>query len=605
MIGERRIRRLTLVAGERRGAARAAALIEDAFRTASLPILRPGSVLVVRKLDLGVVSTERPSQTVALRITERVRALSASALRFDHPRAEAAAAVVFADAPSARAALAIRLAIGPPPREWFWPAAIAGWKPGTPLERALPALLAPPRAAPSLPASLFAARFVASLVQARAAEPVLAVLPAEAAFVRVRAASARTSEPRVEGVPLPRPFVEILRWAIARFPRDDPRTPWIARAAVLALRPELASTSLEAPAALATLAEVRRRVIVPVPAEHPAGSAARARARERPAPAGSALRHEVALEDPRPAERDREALAPSPLAEAAPEREAHAVLEPVAGERPLEAGPAATAPARPTAKRDPHWREPAGAGWPAAPPFERVMATELAGLFFALPLLLRLGLERELAREPSLHACAFGWRVLVEAAARAGAGGHDPILTALAPAATPEPLASTPFVAPLPWWRELFVRDELTLHLAPEGCAPSMGFLRGTQDDLWMAFGDPLEEPLASLSAGRVTARAPAPAEPVLCRCRGWASALARLCEDRVGLDLAALLRRPGWVAASPTHVDLLAPASSVDLRVRRQALDADPGWVPWLGRILALHYVDDDELSRLVARSG
>jgi hypothetical protein len=30
------------------------------------------------------------------------------------------------------------------------------------------------------------------------------------------------------------------------------------------------------------------------------------------------------------------------------------------------------------------------------------------------------------------------------------------------------------------------------------------------------------------------------------------------------------------------------------DVRIRKAGLDLDPGWVPWLGRVLSFHYVDE-----------
>jgi hypothetical protein len=32
---------------------------------------------------------------------------------------------------------------------------------------------------------------------------------------------------------------------------------------------------------------------------------------------------------------------------------------------------------------------------------------------------------------------------------------------------------------------------------------------------------------------------------------------------------------------------------SSVRLEIRLAGLDLDPGWVPWLGRVVSFHYLD------------
>jgi hypothetical protein len=59
-------------------------------------------------------------------------------------------------------------------------------------------------------------------------------------------------------------------------------------------------------------------------------------------------------------------------------------------------------------------------------------------------------------------------------------------------------------------------------------------------------------------------------------------------------MGLAELVRRPGRVAATRTHVDLVFDVRRADVRIRKAGLDLDPGWVPWLGRVLSFHYADE-----------
>jgi hypothetical protein len=53
----------------------------------------------------------------------------------------------------------------------------------------------------------------------------------------------------------------------------------------------------------------------------------------------------------------------------------------------------------------------------------------------------------------------------------------------------------------------------------------------------------------------------------------------------------AALAPRPARLCATASHIDLHLRLRDVDLAVRRQGLDLDPGWLPWLGRVLRFHY--------------
>ena len=60
------------------------------------------------------------------------------------------------------------------------------------------------------------------------------------------------------------------------------------------------------------------------------------------------------------------------------------------------------------------------------------------------------------------------------------------------------------------------------------------------------------------------------------------------------GSDLFAgpLLVVPARLYHTPSHLDLDLPLAAVRIAVRRVALDVDPGWVPWLGRVVAFRYL-------------
>jgi len=50
-------------------------------------------------------------------------------------------------------------------------------------------------------------------------------------------------------------------------------------------------------------------------------------------------------------------------------------------------------------------------------------------------------------------------------------------------------------------------------------------------------------------------------------------------------------LAQAARLGASETHLHLDLDAASADLAVRLAGLDFDPGWVPWLGRVVSFHY--------------
>ena len=56
-----------------------------------------------------------------------------------------------------------------------------------------------------------------------------------------------------------------------------------------------------------------------------------------------------------------------------------------------------------------------------------------------------------------------------------------------------------------------------------------------------------------------------------------------------------SLVCRPGRLTFTETHIDVMFRLDRVDIRVRRAGLDVDPGWVPWLDRVVHFHYVGDE----------
>lgn len=53
------------------------------------------------------------------------------------------------------------------------------------------------------------------------------------------------------------------------------------------------------------------------------------------------------------------------------------------------------------------------------------------------------------------------------------------------------------------------------------------------------------------------------------------------------------LLRVPARVHHGPTHLDVDYPLAAVRVEVRLVGLDVNPGWVPWLGRVVSFRYLE------------
>jgi hypothetical protein len=72
---------------------------------------------------------------------------------------------------------------------------------------------------------------------------------------------------------------------------------------------------------------------------------------------------------------------------------------------------------------------------------------------------------------------------------------------------------------------------------------------------------------------------------------RLWTIALDRWLRRRARIRLHDLLHRAGSLRYADGRADIDFPAQAADLRLRRHALDRDPGWTQWLGLAVRYHY--------------
>lgn len=114
--------------------------------------------------------------------------------------------------------------------------------------------------------------------------------------------------------------------------------------------------------------------------------------------------------------------------------------------------------------------------------------------------------------------------------------------------------------------------------------------------DLGVAFGMPPDEPMARFLA---EADLDTTAPPALLA--ETIAAIEALYHRPDGLWPLPLEQR-AQLWATETHLDLNLETTSVDLALRLSGLDIDPGWVPWLGRVVRFHY---DQMPTQFQRGG
>jgi hypothetical protein len=170
--------------------------------------------------------------------------------------------------------------------------------------------------------------------------------------------------------------------------------------------------------------------------------------------------------------------------------------------------------------------------------------SDFAGLLFIVPILQRLGFAEALCSEPFLLDIGFPVRLMRFIAKQVRARSDDPILSGFEDY---NPSASLPAARTIPEP----VR-EILMFPAPRASLDSLLLL--------------------------------------------WLTAIRRWSRRHARMGLVSLTRRPGSVARSRTHLDITFDLRKADVRLRRLALDVDPGWVPWLGCVVRFHYLDADE---------
>jgi hypothetical protein len=340
----------------------------------------------------------------------------------------------------------------------------------------------------------------------------------------------------------------IRRWPAAE--PSDPRNVLLLLALTVAAHPTArGAAGLFAAAAVAIARSLAAPAVETLEGRRPPAP----RAVEAPAPAARSAPPE-ALEAARATRIDDP---PSPRAERSPR-------DPVADAAPRVAPPEdAATPSEPAPSRRP-----------------RVIATRFGGLFFLLHDLTRLAIPEAILTEPALAEAPGLGAVLYATVCRlCPAAWADPSALILAGADEPPPLPGDPLDA--------------------EGCDALTRVTAGVAAAVARAGAAPDAGDAAVIAAHGALLPASLRAAPwfealVAGLALQLAGALRRRLLTAEPLDalLGRVVERAGELTVSPTHVDLAMPDTAIDLDVRRAALDVDPGWVPFLGKVVRFHYV-------------
>jgi hypothetical protein len=547
---ERIVERLRLRAGSQAAVRLALPRLEDAFRTASLPDAG-ARLMFVRRLDLGRLPAAASAQTLALALEARFAQAGWRLVHAGEAGAGEAEAVWLLDAFEAHALAAESIAAGRPVDAWFWPLAVPALAGTATAQERLRAIAFSLAGRDEAPAAL--PLWVARLARAGHAQQLIAALrPGDgAALLRAASGDARPSlsarqaqteeadgDPYADSPPL-RPG----GGGGGTPPRaaPDDRREFVE---IMAARAPGHPTQRRLVAS--TAGKLRPAAGAPTGTASPPRRASPAdapRAAE-PSPAVAPPAASITAREATPCERlttmngAREPCLSAPPVQRADPPDLAIVATPIGETRAEEATTSDGAPgyAAPSAAGGLLFLVPLierlgfGEWWAAAAPRKLRAPGALAGQVFHL-LLARLALAEQ---DPA-------WRLCSPIVASGGVTAGQ---------ASPEGILARADLACLP--------KTTNRQFGPRGAR-------------WAPMRIAGSAPLA----------------------HAWLAACRRLARRRARIGLASLVMRPARLALTETHADVFFAASAADLRVRRAGLDIDPGWVPWLGRVVSFHYED------------
>jgi len=218
------------------------------------------------------------------------------------------------------------------------------------------------------------------------------------------------------------------------------------------------------------------------------------------------------------------------------------------------------------------------------------------GLIFLVPLMLRLGMENLLETYPAYRQLNLAERIIFRCAGLLNISGNDPALRFLGE----KPEEYTHFVgftAPPAWRKILLPSSSSILPLRMSRVIGMPGYRLLLDDRARLVIGVWHPGNRALLAPWFQAASKPllhlAPQEWSIDRLvENIALAMIRYVLKFATMGLGDLIKRPAYIATTPTHLDVTIPLDQVDIRVRIAGLDINPGWVPWLGRVIQFHYM-------------
>lgn len=580
-LDERRIRTLKLSSSDDSLLRQARYRLEEAFRTASLPGLPPNAQLLVRRLDFGAMRADQSPTLLANRITEMMRSLAATAVAIDQLSAAAANVVWYRDPLQPCTLLLARLLDGANAHEWYWrtlfPAqtfllnsstvemvlshAARTELKGMATARVLQQVLQPRRLSRlfSFISEELARRMLYEQGLSPVAVPAAKIAPHPGGDVETFGPA---NLPLIAAPTMALPWRQALQQAVACWGEDDVRTLWFAWHALVFHQPAW----LERKDALQRIAP---------------GEWLRSWAFNQTNVAVE-RESETATDNVVAEFNSDEAFAvPKDAASLSENRsdsydavDAALTLEISADSSTVPPLTAVDSSFKNAATEQQHDTDSTDATLRQrgielsdsdSPTTVIVPFSPLAGFAFVIPLLQRIGIPELLARNESLIAIDLPRQLLWALAQRFGMAEDDPVRQLFEGFEPSSDLTIDQIQAPA-IWQQLFTRHS--------NRGVGAAFL-----------------PRNVLGLSRQECRSHNESIQLRQLINTLQLLMALYLRRYCGLSWRTLMQRRGRVVLTATHWDVLFNINQTDLRLRRIALDSNPGWVAWLGRVVQFHY--------------
>lgn len=564
MLAQRRVRRLALKADDDSSLQLAMPLLEDALRTASFPGLPQHGVVFIRKLALGAIQHQHNAAGYASRIDQlllSIRPLVISPGQEEQPQAQA---VWFSDAIEPFVLLAGLLVKGSVPSSWYWPLAVPGWQLQSQTNVEVKQVLS--LAAQQANSMQIQSAILHGLLEDGSLDVLLESLSVtDMALLGVSShVSAAPSHASTQAVNENLQHVRASAWPatlqqwIPRWGQTDRRSQWLASHALRDLHIK--------PDALLIDALMEQSLVTDISFGP-----------------DQALMH--------PTLQNTDASAGVPVDGFT---QWQTTLTPQSLTRP---GTDVV-----TSHGQPGQLAARSSDMPARNHDYGGEYCEASGFLFLINVLNRLGMETTLTQYPLLAEACLPFHILNHCQARLGiAVGHklsDFIATALSDTAYRD--SQLEYVVPQ-WWLQMLLpgqrRNRFNL-LTRNGQSGRQLLCDASGKMVLALWRGGMPQAVACLIQDGVVSRQThwTQQTDMELMVQSYWFAIRRFLWRGLRWHPRRLVLRNGILAVSRTHLDVSLPLQQCDIDIRKNGLDIDPGWVPWLRRVVQFHYLELEE---------